>query len=170
MVDISDFTLDTAAREKITAGLSKGQKSMVNHWIDLQETINKGDWDGMDTFFHPKMTYANPSRPDLGSYASWKTSPQALFRVFPPCLYRTTKVWGRGRTEIAVLCHHYGKQTGGRYMGVEPQGQEINVWWFSWIKFKDNKIIHIYSIADVLGMFIDVGVIEKSKLPTDPYK
>ena len=72
--------------------------------------------------------------------------------------------------EIWVYCHHHGKQTGGRYMGQEPRGQEINVEWFSTVHFKDDKIIRIFSIADVLGMFISVGAIDPKMLPTDPYK
>ena len=54
-------------------------------------------------------------------------------------------------------------------MGVQPKGQEINVWWFSWLKFENDKIVHIYSISDVLGMLMDIGVIDY-KQPVDPYK
>ena len=69
-----------------------------------------------------------------------------------------------------VLAVLLGKQTGGNYMGQPPRGQEINVQWFSIVKFKDEKIIRIFSIADVLGMMISVGVIDPSVLPVDPYK
>jgi predicted ester cyclase len=55
-------------------------------------------------------------------------------------------------------------------MGVPPHGQHINVHWFSILTFKDGKIINIYSISDVLTMLIDIGVIEKTKQPVDPYK
>ena len=41
--------------------------------------------------------------------------------------------------------------------------------WFSILKFQDDKIIHIYSISDVLTMLVDIGVIE-DKQPVDPYK
>jgi predicted ester cyclase len=169
MVDLADFTLSPAKRAEITAGLTPKQVRMVNHWMDMHEVLNRGDWDTMDSFFHPDMTYSNPNRPDLGPYKQWKTSPQGLYKTFPPSVYRTLKAWGRGDDEICVLCHHHGKQTGGPYMGVPPKGQEINVYWFSWLKFKDDKIIHIYSIADVLTMLINVGAID-FKQPTDPYK
>ena len=76
---------------------------------------------------------------------------------------------GRGDDEICVLCHHHGKQTGGNYMGVPPKGQEINVVWFSWLRFAGDKIVHIYSISDVLTMLQDIGVIDY-KQPVDPYK
>jgi SnoaL-like polyketide cyclase len=169
MANLADFTLSPAKRAEITAGLTPKQAKMVTHWMDLHEVLNRGDFKGMDAFFHPDMTYSNPNRPDLGTYNVWKTSPQGLYKTFPPSVYRTLKAWGRGDDEICVLCHHYGKQTGGPYMGIPPKGQEINVHWFSWIKFKDDKIFHIYSISDVLSMLIDIGVIEH-KQPVDPYK
>jgi hypothetical protein len=106
----------------------------------------------------------------LGSYASWKTSPVALYKTFPPCLYRTLAVTARGDDEIWVYCHHTGLQTGGNYMGVAPKGQEINVQWFSIVTFRGSKILRIFSIADVLGMFVSVGVIDPKMMPVDPYK
>lgn len=167
---IADFKLSKEKRAEITRGLTERQAFMVNRWMDLHEVINAGDWDGMDKFFDTeKMTYDNPNRPDLGTYKVWKTSPQGLYKTFPPSAYRTLKAWGRGDDEICVLCHHHGKQTGGPYMGVQPKGQEINVVWFSWLRFEGDKIVHIYSISDVLSMLIDVGVIDY-KQPVDPYK
>jgi hypothetical protein len=43
------------------------------------------------------------------------------------------------------------------------------VWWFSWLKFENDKIVHIYSISDVLTMLMNIGVIDH-KQPVDPYK
>jgi predicted ester cyclase len=166
----ADFVLSKDVRDKITAGLTARQSFMVNHWMNLHETLNRGDWDAMDAFFDTdKMSYGNPNRPDLGTYWSWKTSPQGLYKTFPPSVYRTLKAWARGDDEICVLCHHQGKHTGGRYMGVEPTGKQLDVLWFSWLKFEGDKIVHIYSISDVLSMLIDIGVIP-SLQPVDPYK
>jgi hypothetical protein len=143
---------------------------MVNHWMNLHEVLNRGDFAGMDAFFDTeKMTYDNPNRPDLGTFKNWKTSPQGLYKTFPPSLYRTVKAWGRGDDEICVLCNHQGEQTGGNYMGVPPRGQKIDVWWFSWLRFAGDKIVHIYSISDVLTMFKDIGIVEIPQ-PVDPYK
>jgi hypothetical protein len=55
-------------------------------------------------------------------------------------------------------------------MGIPPKGQEINVEWFSIVTFKGERILRIFSIADVLGMFVSVGVIDPKMLPVDPYK
>ena len=75
----ADFVLSKETRADITAGLTERQAFMVNHWMDLHEVINRGDWDGMDAFFNTDtMTYDNPNRPDLGTYHVWKTSPQGL--------------------------------------------------------------------------------------------
>jgi hypothetical protein len=117
MVNLADFKLSSAKRAEITAGLTAQQTKMVTHWMDLHEVLNRGDFASMDPFFHKDMTYSNPNRPDLGTYAVWKTSPQGLYKTFPPSVYRTLKAWGKGEDEICVLCHHYGKQTGGPYMG-----------------------------------------------------
>src|SRR5690606_31656879 len=97
------------------------------------------------------------------------TSPRALYTTFPPSLYRTLKAWGSGDDEICVLCHHHGKHTGGPYMGVKPTGNQLDVLWFSWLKFEGDKIVHIYSISDVLSMLIDLEVIAAPQ-PVDPYK
>ena len=166
----ADFTLSTEKRAEITKGLTERQAFMVNQWMDLHDVLNRGDWDGMDEFFDTdKMTYGNPNRPDLGPYFQWKTSPMALYTTFPPSLYRTLKAWGNGDDEICVLAHHHGKHTGGPYMGVQPTGNQLDVLWFSWLKFEGDKIVHIYSISDVLSMLIDLEVIDAPQ-PVDPYK
>jgi hypothetical protein len=54
-------------------------------------------------------------------------------------------------------------------MGIQPTGNELNVVWFSWLRFAGDKIVHIYSISDVYSMLIDIGVIAAPQ-PVDPYK
>lgn len=170
MIDLDDFKHTPERRSKITEGLTPRQVFMVNHWMDLfDHAFNVGDFVKMDEFFHPDMTYGNPNRLDIPTYASWKTSPMALYKTFPPSVYRVLSAYGRGENEVCVFCNHQGEQTGGPYMGVPPKGQKINVHWFSILKFQDDKIIHIYSISDVLTMLVDIGVIE-DKQPVDPYK
>lgn len=167
---LEDFKLSPEDRAKITDGLTERQTFMVNHWMNLHDVLNRGEFEKMDDFFDPeKMTYDNPNRPDLGVYKEWKTSPHGLWKVMPPCVYRTLKAWGSGENEICVLCHHHGMFTGSPYMGVEPNGNEINVVWFSWLRFEGDKIVHIYSISDVYTMLIDLGVIDKPQ-PVDPYE
>ena len=145
------------------------QRRNMQSWLDLQETLNRGDFDEMDKFFHPDFRYANPSRPDLGSYAQWKISPMELYRRLPPSRYRTKDMVAKG-DDVWAYCTHHCKHTGGPYMGIQPTGNEFDVEWFSIISFSNGKIIRIFSIADVLTMLINVGVLEKSALPVDPYK
>lgn len=167
---LDDFQLSAEKRAEICDGLSERQSFMVGQWMDIHVELNKGNFGALREFMDvEKFTYDNPNRPDLGTFDEWSQSPEGLYNTFPPCVYRTLKAWGRGENEICVLCHHYGKQTGGPYMGVEPKGQEINVTWFSWLKFEGDKIVHIYSISDVLTMFMDIGIIEAPQ-PVDPYK
>jgi hypothetical protein len=52
-------------------------------------------------------------------------------------------------------------------MGVQPTGNQLDVLWFSWLKFEGDKIVHIYSISDVLK---DLEVIKDVPQPVDPYK
>lgn len=171
MINPEDFKHTPERRQEIVKGLTDKQAKMANHWMDLfDHAFNVGDFVKMDEFFHPDMTYSNPNRLDLGPYVQWKTSPVALYKTFPPSLYRVLEVYGRGDDKVCVFCNHQGIQTGGPYMGVPPQGQHINVHWFSVLTFKDDKIIHIYSISDVLTMLIDIGVIPANKQPVDPYK
>ena len=171
MINAQDFTHTPRRRAEIAQELTAAQAKMANHWMDLfDQAFNVGNFVKMDEFFHPEMTYSNPNRSDLGPYRQWKTSPVALYKTFPPSLYRVLEVYGRGEDKICVFCNHQGIQTGGPYMGVPPHGQEINVHWFSVLTFKDDKIIHIYSISDVLTMLIGIGVIDPDKQPIDPYK
>src|SRR3546814_6560533 len=74
-------------------------------------------------FFHPDMKYGNTNRLDIPTYASWKTSPMALYKTFLPSVYRVLEVFGDGDDKICVYCNHKGEQTGGPYMGIPPQGQ-----------------------------------------------
>src|SRR5271167_313719 len=151
--------------------LTERQKANVRMWRDVLNTMNEGHFDQrLDRYFHAEATYGNPNRPDLGSYASWKTSPEQLYKRFPPSHYRIVDALAKGDDQIWVHCHHVGALTGGRYMGVEPKGQNISVEWFSTITFKEGLILRIFSIADALGMLIGVGVIDASKMPVDPYK
>jgi predicted ester cyclase len=152
--------------------LTEKQKERVKHWISLQDTLNNGKFgEEMDAHIDTeKFTYGNPNRPDLGTYWEWKTSPEQLYHTFPPSKYSTLDATAKGDDEIWVYCHHYGLQTGGPYMGMEPKGQEINTLWFSIVKFEGDKIVHIYSIADVLGMMIAVGKLDENMQPVDPYK
>tara|TARA_R110002110_G_scaffold3067_10_gene15655 strand:+ start:1778 stop:2308 length:531 start_codon:yes stop_codon:yes gene_type:complete len=167
---LEDFKLAPEKRAEICDGLTERQTFMVNQWMDLHDKLNVGDWTGFDEFMDTeKMTYDNPNRPDLGTFEEWNTSPRALYDTFPPSVYRTLKAWGKGDDEICVLCHHHGKHTGGPYMGVQPTGNQLDVLWFSWIKFDGDKIVHIYSISDVLSMLIDLEVMEAPQ-PVDPYK
>ena len=136
MINESDFALTEAQKNEICRHLTSKQKQRALTWMKLQETLNKGDFVAMDSFFDADFTYGNPSRPDLGSYASWKPSPVPLYKTFPPSLYRTLAVTARGDDEIWVYCHHAGKQTGGNYMGVAPKGQEINVQWLPVVPYK----------------------------------
>jgi predicted ester cyclase len=171
MIDINEFKHTPERRAEITKNLTPKQAQMANTWADVFDlAFNVGDFDAMDKYFHPEMTYGNPNRLDIPTYASWKTSPMQLYKTFPPSIYRILEVFGDGDDKICAYCNHQGLQTGGPYMGVPPQGQHINVRWFSILTFKDDLIYHIYSISDVLTMLIDIGVIDKSKQPHDPYK
>ena len=171
MIDKELFKHSPERRAEVVQGLTEKQAKMANHWMDLfDQAFNVGDFVKMDDFFHPDMTYSNPNRLDLGPYKQWKTSPVALYKTFPPSVYRVLEVYGRGDDKICVFCNHQGEQTGGPYMGVPPVGQKISVHWFSVLTFKDDKIVHIYSISDVLTMLIDIGVIDKDRQPVDPYK
>lgn len=171
MINLEDFKHSPGRRQELAQGLTRQQAKMVNVWADVFDlAFNVGNFDKMDQYFHPDMTYGNPNRLDLPTYAKWKTSPMALYRTFPPSVYRILEAYGKGEDKICVFCNHQGVQTGGPYMGIPPTGQKINVHWFSILTFKDDKIFHIYSISDVLTMLIDIGVIDKNKQPIDPYK
>lgn len=145
------------------------QEDNKQAWISLVETLNRGDFVGSAAFFHPEFQYVNPSRPDLTGYESWIASPRTMWDVFPPCRYAVKDLVAHGDDQVWVYCHHYGVHTGGPYMGVQPAGREINVEWFSIVSFKDGKIVQIFSIADVLGMLIQIGVLDPSRLPTQPF-
>ncbi len=149
--------------------LTDQQKKLAQVWVDNQETLNRGDFAGMDQYFHKDFEYGNPNRPDLNTFEQWKTSPIGLYKTFFPSLYRTIDVVGKGNNEIWIYATHYCKHDGGPYMGVQPTGNEFQVNWFSIVTFKEDKILKIFSISDVLTMLKDIGVIEVPQ-PVDPYK
>ncbi|MFA7554678.1 MAG: ester cyclase [Spongiibacteraceae bacterium] len=167
---LDDFNLSDADRAGMCEGLTDRQTFMANQWMNIHVELNKGNFKALHEYCDTEnFTYDNPNRPDLGSFAEWSESPEGLYNTFPPCVYRMMKVWGSGENEICTLNHHYGKQEKLPYMGVQAKGQEINVMWFSWLKFEGDKLVHIYSISDVLTMFMDIGIIEAPQ-PVDPYK
>jgi hypothetical protein len=73
VINENDFVLSETKKDDICRYLPSRQKQRALTRMRLQETLNRGDFDAMDGFFDADFTYGNPSRPDLGSYASWKT-------------------------------------------------------------------------------------------------
>ncbi|AXL53663.1 hypothetical protein DSC91_007208 [Paraburkholderia caffeinilytica] len=143
------------------------QEKNMQTWRDIQACCNRGDWEALATYFDPDFRYINASRPDLGTYDEWIKSPMANFTTFPPCRY-TIKEMTATDDKVWAYCHHYGVHSGGPYMGIQPTGNEVNVEWISIVTFNGDKVIRIFSIADVLGMFIQLGVIDRSQLPVNP--
>lgn len=146
---------------------SKAQRHM-QAWKDLQEVLNRGDFDAMDAFFHPDFEYSNPSRPDLTGYAAWKQSPVASYRTFQPSHYSVVRMTADG-DDVWALCRQIGTHSDGQYMGLDASGRTFDIEWFSIISFRDGKIVKIFSIADVLGKFVQLGVLDARLKPTAAY-
>jgi predicted ester cyclase len=143
-------------------------KTNTERWAELQTVLNRGDFDTMDEFFHPDFEYHNPSRPDLRGYAGWKVSPMANYRQFSPSTYTVKRMIADG-DDVWALCNQTGTHSEGLYMGVPPDGRSFDIDWFSIISFRDGKIIKIFSVADVLGKFVQLGVLNKDLTPIQPY-
>lgn len=146
---------------------SVGERNMAT-WRELQATLNRGDFDAMDAFFHPDFEYSNPSRPDLKGYEAWKQSPMANYRIFHPSHYSVKRMVADG-DDIWALCNQTGTHSTSLYMGVEPAGRSFDIDWFSIISFRDGRITKIFSVADVLGKFVQLGVLNKDLTPVNPY-
>ena len=151
------------------SGYSQVHIDNMNTWRSLMDVINKEDFGSMDQFFHDQFVYENPSRPDMKGFELWKQGASSLAKVFPPCKYTIRQITAEGDNFVWVLCHHYGIHK-ARYMGVEATGNEMQIEWVSIVEFKDAKILRIKSIADVLTQLIQIGLIDKAKLPVDPYR
>lgn len=137
-------------------------------WSALQAVLNRGDFDAMDDFFHPDFEYENPSRPDLRGYAAWKQSPMANYRIFKPSHYSVVRMVADG-DDVWALCRQTGTHSEGLYMGREASGKSFSIDWFSIISFRDGRITKIVSVADVLGKFMQLGVINRDLTPVNPY-
>lgn len=146
------------------------QRHNMEVWRLMQEISTSGRWPEMDELIHEEFQYVNPSRPDLRGYQGWKASPMRLHEIFRPCNYSILEMTVEGDDKVWALCRFQGRHVGGRYMGLEPTGKSVDNEWISIIHFKDGKIVRIKSISDVLGRFIQLGVLDKSLLPVDPYR
>lgn len=151
----------------MTDETSTGERNKAR-WRALQETLNRGDFDAMDDFFHDDFEYSNPSRPDLKGYAGWKQSPMANYRIFNPSTYSVKRMVADG-DDVWALCNQTGTHSNSLYMGIEASGRSFDIDWVSIITFRDGKITKIVSIADVLGKFVQLGVINKDLTPVQPY-
>jgi len=138
-------------------------------WGELQEVLNRGDFDSMDRFFHPDFEYSNPSRPDLTGYAAWKQSPISSYRTFQPSHYSVVRMIADG-DDVWAHCRQTGTHSDGNYMGLDASGRSFDIEWFSIISFRDGKIVKIFSIADVLGKFVQLGVLDAKLKPTAAYE
>jgi ketosteroid isomerase-like protein len=137
-------------------------------WSELQETLNRGDFAAMDRFFHADFEYSNPSRPDLKGYEAWRQSPVTSYATFEPSHYCVKRMTADG-DDVWALCAQSGTHSHGQYMGYEPSGKTFYTEWFSIISFRDGRIAKIFSIADVLGKFVQLGILDASLKPVDAY-
>jgi predicted ester cyclase len=137
-------------------------------WEQLQEVLNRGDFGAMDAYFHPEFVYDNPSRPDLTTFEAWKRSPIANYETFAPSRYYVKSMVAEG-DEVWAHCRQTGVHSHGNYMGQGPSGKSFDIEWFSIITFKEGKIVRIFSIADVLGKLVQLGVLDRGNLPVDAF-
>jgi ketosteroid isomerase-like protein len=147
--------------------IDRGERNKAR-WRDLQAVLNRGDFDAMDAFFHPEFEYENPSRPDLRGYEAWKQSPMANYRLFHPSRYAVKRMVADG-DDVWAYCNQTGTHSSGMYMGHSAAGKSFSTDWFSIISFRDGKIVKIVSVADVLGKFVQLGVLSKDLTPIKPY-
>ena len=144
----------------------KEQERNIKAWCDLQEVLNRGEFDKMDAYFHTDFVYDNRTRPDLNTYSEWKKSPIANYTTLR-YNYTVKKITADG-DEVWAYCNAKGKHSGGPYMGMQPTGKTVDIDWVSIVEFKDGKIIRITSVADVLLQLIQLGVIDRSAIPIQP--
>jgi predicted ester cyclase len=125
----------------------------------LFETLNRADFDGMDQYFDgERFRYRNVNRTDLDTYAEWKKSPMAHYDAFG-CTQEILEANADGNNVWAYMVQ-YGKHSGQAWMGIEPTGNDLRVEWMSIFTFSDEgRIIQIRTVADVLNMMIQIGVV-----------
>jgi len=138
--------------------------------MDLQNQ-GRADSEEHDNQFHPDFVYANPSRPDLTDYKTWKQSPINLSKVFYPYLSAIRAMMPRGDNEFWFFGSAFGRHSGGPYMGVPPSGKEFYCDWHTIWNFKDGKVIRAYSICDVLSqILVPLGILNPATMPINPYR
>lgn len=124
----------------------------------VEEVINQGNLAIIDELYAPDYV-DHDLPPGAGGGLDGVRRVQQLFRVgFPDVQFTIEDMVAEGDTVASHVTGH-GTHTGD-FMGIPPSGKEAT--WRSLGVFRvvDGKIVEHYGIPDLLGLLIQIGVIE----------
>ena len=55
----------------------------------------------------------------------------------------------------------------GKMMGIEPTNEEVTITGISISRFEDGKIAEEWQVVNILGMLMQLGVVQNNFLPTE---
>jgi predicted ester cyclase len=133
----------------------EANKAVYQRMVD--EVVNKGNFDVVEEIFHPDYVdhVAPPGSP------SGHDGVRAVFTMFrtgfPDVKFTIDRMVGEG-SYVATLVHGTGTHT-GQFIEFAPTGKHAEWRSVGFFRVEDGKIREHWGIPDLLGLFIQLGVI-----------
>ena len=123
----------------------------------VEEVVNKGNFDVVEELFHPDyVDHAAP--PGAPAGLDGVRAIFSMFRTgFPDVKFTIDQMVGEG-SYVATLVHGEGTHT-GQFIEFPPTGKHAQWRSVGFFRVQDGKIREHWGIPDLLGLFIQLGII-----------
>jgi steroid delta-isomerase-like uncharacterized protein len=126
----------------------------------LYDVWDGGDMDTVDDVMAEDVVFNKPDH--LGGRVhgreAYKDNLRMVREGFPDLFFEAHEVVAEDDMVIAFCT--FGGTHEGSLMGIEPTGASVEVWDFVLYRFDDGKVVEVTSLPDLLGVFIQLGVVE----------
>ncbi|WP_170977333.1 ester cyclase [Halorussus salinisoli] len=119
-----------------------------------------GDIDALNDVIAEDVILHTPEalRGTLHGRDAYKDNLRMSRGALPDLFFEPNDVVAENDTVMAYCT--FGGIHEGEVMGIEPTGKEVEVEWFGLYRFDDGKVVEVNGLPDLLGLFVQLGVIE----------
>jgi len=132
----------------------------------VDEVVNKGNYDMVDDMFSPDYI-DHTAPPGLPGGVEAVKGVYRMFRTGFPDVHFTVEDMVADGDVVATLVTGHGHQT-GPFMGIPPSGREASWRSVGFFRVLDGKIVAHWGVPDLLGLMVQIGVIELPDTGTQP--
>lgn len=122
----------------------------------VEEIFSQGNPDSIEALFAQDMVVHDTDK-ELRGMEQVKQGIVRLHAAFPDLRYTVEDLIAEG-DKVAMRYRGQGTHQ-GEFRGVQPTGKEMSYTGILILRFADGKVVEHWAVADVLGIFQQLGVI-----------